>query len=136
MTWLTTKIFFKKTWVFLKTYWYIPVFLIWTVILYFVFKRDTNSISGILKEATKNYKKQIEVINESHEEEIKKRDEIINKYKDTLIKIENEYAKKNMLLKEKEKKEIRKLAEEYINDPETYTRKIAARFGFEYVENK
>ena len=31
MTWLATKLFFKKTWIFLKENWQIPFLVVWTL---------------------------------------------------------------------------------------------------------
>ena len=136
MTWLAVKTALKKIWYFFKTYWYIPLLLSWAIIAWLIFRNSGMSIADILYTAEESYRKQIDILNKSHEEEIKKRDEALKRYQDTIEKLEEERRKKNEELTEKEKKRIKELAEKYKNDPEAYAREIADKFGFEYVENE
>jgi vacuolar-type H+-ATPase subunit H len=136
MTWLAIKTFFKKVWYFFKTYWYIPLLLSWAIIAWLIFRNSGVSVAEILHKAEKSYRKQIDVLNEAHSEEVKKRDEAIKRYQDTIEKLEEERKKKNEELTEKEKKRVKEIAEKYKNDPEAYAREIADKFGFEYVENE
>jgi vacuolar-type H+-ATPase subunit H len=136
MTWLAAKTALKKIWYFFKTYWYIPLLLSWAIIAWLIFRNSGMSITDILYTAEESYRKQVDTLNKAHEEEIKKRDEAIRRYQDTIEKLEEERKRKNEELTEKEKKRIKEIAEKYKNDPETYAREIADKFGFEYVENE
>jgi|TARA_R110000824_G_scaffold372076_1_gene561917 hypothetical protein len=136
MTWLAVKTTLKKIWFFFKTYWYIPLLLSWAVITWLIFRNSGLSIADILFTAEESYRKQIDILSKAHEDEIKKRDEVLRKYQETIDQLEAERKKRNEELSEKEKKRVKELAEKYKNDPETYVREIAERFGFKYVENK
>ena len=133
---LKTKTIFKKVWYFLKTYWYIPLLISWAIIAWLVFRNSGTSIADILFAAEESYRGQIDVLNEAHEAEIKKRDEILKRYQETIEKLEEDRKRKNEELLNKEKKLIKELAEKYHSDPEAYAREIADKFGFEYVENE
>ena len=136
MTWLAVKTALKKIWYFFKTYWYIPLLLSWAIIAWLIFRNSGMSNTDILYTAEESYRKQVDTLNKAHKEEIEKRDEAIRRYQDTIEKLEEERKRKNEELTEKEKKRIKEIAEKYKNDPETYAREIADKFGFEYVENE
>jgi len=133
---LKTKTIFKKVWYFLKTYWYIPLLISWAIIAWLVFRNSGMNIADILLAAEESYRGQIDVLNEAHDAEIKKRDEILKRYQETIEKLEEDRKRKNEELLNKEKKLIKELAEKYHSDPEAYAREIADKFGFEYVENE
>ena len=81
MSWVALKHVLKKVWVWLKAYWYVPALLVYTLVLMVVFRKDGANALGVLEVSKDSYKKQIDVLNETHESELKKRDEIIKKYK-------------------------------------------------------
>ncbi len=133
---LKSKTIFKKVWYFFKTYWYIPLLISWAIIAWLVFRNSGTSIADILFAAEESYRGQIDVLNEAHDAEIKKRDEILKRYQETIEKLEEDRKRKNEELLNKEKKLVKELAEKYHSDPEAYAREIADKFGFEYVENE
>lgn len=134
MTWLAVKTFFKKVWVFFKTYWYIPLFLSWGIIAWLLLRQSPTRVLDVLKQAEDSFKSQLDIITRSHEEEIKKRDEVIRRYQLTIKQLEEERRKKNEELTDKEKKRIKELAEKHKEDPEGFVKDIADNFGFEVVE--
>jgi hypothetical protein len=136
MTWLVTKTFLKKVWSFFKAYWYIPLLTSWAIIAWLMFRNSRISIADILFTAEESYRGQINVLNEAHEAEIKKRDKILKRYQETIEMLEEDRKQKNEELLNKEKKLVKELAEKYHSDPEAYAREIADKFGFEYVENE
>ena len=129
------KLFFKKTWAWLKTYWYIPLLASWLIIAWLIFRKDNaGDILDVFYNAEQSYKKQIEAIDKAHAEEIRKRDRALSKYQRTIEQLEKELERRRMLLKESEKERIRQLSEEFKNKPDEYTKRIAEEFGFEFVE--
>lgn len=133
LTWLAIKTASKKTWAWLKHNWKAPAIVIYTLILWLLF-RQKDKAHEILKIRTGSYKKQIDAINEIHEEEIKKKDKILEKYGNILKQLEEKYEKDNLELDEKKKKEIKKLAEEFNEKPDELAKLLADRYGLEYVE--
>ena len=90
----------------------------------------------VLYSAEKSQREQIEILNESHEREIQKRDEVLKRYEKTIKQLEEERKRKNEELTSKEKKRVKELAEKHKDDPEAFAREIADKFGFEYMENE
>ena len=74
-----------KTWVWLKHNWMAPFIVIYTVILWILF-RNKDKAREVLEVRAQSYKDQIDAINKSHKEEIEKRDEYYND-PDTLAKM-------------------------------------------------
>jgi len=136
MTWLAVKTFFKKSWLFFKTYWYIPLLLSWAIIAWLLLRSSSTNIMDVLYSAEKSYRDQIEILNESHEREIQKRDEVLKRYEKTIKQLEEDRKRKNEELTTKEKKRVKELAEKHKDDPEAFAREIADKFGFEYVEHE
>ena len=132
MGWLATKVFFKKTWVWFKKNWYAPVIVIYTLILWLVFRRG-DAAYEVLQTRDDSYKAQIKAINEAHEAEISKRNEVIKKYTEIISDLEKEYAANKLTLEAKKKKEIKKIVEEYGDDPAELAKIMSEKFGFLYT---
>ena len=133
LTWLAFKKILKKVWTWIKHYWYAPAVVIYTLVLWLVF-RKRDSAAQVLDVRSKSYKDQIDVINESHKDEIEKRDEIIKKYIDVMGKLEEEHKIKKEELDNKKKKEVKKIVEEYHNKPDELARMLAEKYGLTYEE--
>lgn len=130
---VTIKAFFKKAWVWLKHNWKVPAILLYTIVLWLFFRRK-DAVYQVLEERNKSYKKQIDAINEIHNEEIDKRNKILEKYNGILKDLEKQYEKDNLELDKNKKKEIKKLVEEYNEKPDELAKLLAEKYGLEYVE--
>ena len=133
LTWLTIKKVSKKTWTWLKHNWKAPFIVVYTIVLWFLF-RKSGKAEELLEIRVESYKSQIDAINKAHEDELKKRDEIFSKYTETLDKINKKYEEEGKELDNKKKKEIKDLVEKHHDDPNGLARKLADKFGFNYQE--
>ena len=134
MTWLGVKLFFKKAWLALKTYWYVPLLVSWAVIAWLVLGRRSSAISVALYSAEKSYRDQARILEKAHNEDLSRRDLAIAKYLKTIEGLELELKKRKLFLRDSEKERVKELAEQFKNKPDEYTKRIAEEFGFEYVE--
>jgi hypothetical protein len=134
VNWIALKHMLEKAWAWLKTYWYVPALLIYTVVLMVVFRKDGANALGVLEASKDSYKKQINVLNETHESELKKRDEIIKKYNKTIEQIESQHADESRKLDAHKKRRVKKLIEENHEDPEHLTRLLSLTFGIHQEE--
>jgi hypothetical protein len=134
MSWLATKLFIKKTWLWLKTYWYFPVVLVYTFVLWFFFRKNASAAIGVLEIRSDSYKKQIDVINETHVAEIKKKEELNKVFNETIEKVEVELRKNNETLGRNKKKRIKEIVENHSDDPKELAELVKGAFGFEIVE--
>lgn len=133
MTPLSIKMFFQKAWIWLKHNWKVPAILLYTIALWFLFRKK-DAAYQVLEERNKSYQKQIEAVNDIHREEVKKRDDILNKYNDILKELEKKYKEDSREIDEDKKKEIKNLVEKYDEQPDELAKLLAEKFGLEYVE--
>lgn len=134
LTWLTTKVFLKKAWIWIKTHWYIPVLLAYTVSLYIFFRRDSGAIIKMMEASKESYEKQLKAVDDSYQDELNKRDDLILKYQESLKKIEEEYKIKIEDLDKKQKEEVVKIVEENKDKPDVLAKELADLLGADYVE--
>ncbi len=127
-------IFFKKIFSWLKNYWWIPAIAILIVIYYIAFQKSPDALINVIKNSQSSHKKEIDIINKSHEEEIKKREEAIKIYNKTIENIERKYIEDSKNLDDKKRKQIKSIIKESNNDQEKITKMLADKMGFEIVE--
>ena len=87
LTMLAIKKILKKLWVWLKHNWYIPAVIIYTLLLWILF-RQKEAAYKVLEVRNNSYKEQIDAINNAYDIEIKERNKIIEKYNDLIDKLE------------------------------------------------
>jgi len=133
LTLLTLKSTLKKTWTWLKHNWYVPAVVIYTLVLWFLFKNKAGALK-VLEIRSKSYESQIKTIEEAHKKEIEARDQILKNYDNVLTQLEKDYEEKNMKLDTKKKKEIKKIVKEFNDRPDDLAKILAERYGIDYVE--
>jgi F0F1-type ATP synthase membrane subunit b/b' len=131
-TYLAVKTFLKKVWTWTKHYWYVPAVIIYTLVLWFVFKNKDRALD-ILKIREESLKDQMDVINEAHKKEIERRNKVLEEYNKILEDLEEEYKEGRKELSEQKKKEIKSIIEKYYENPESIAKELAEKFGFVYM---
>ena len=130
---LAAKTALKKTWTWLKHHWYAPAVVLYTIVLWFLFRRK-GSAQEVLEIRNESYEKQLKAINDAHAAEIKKRDEILEKYSGLLQELEEKHAAEETALDSKKKKELKEMVEKYYDKPDELAQLLADKYGLEYVE--
>ena len=133
LTLLTLKSALKKTWTWLRHNWYVPAVIVYTLVLWFLFKNKAGALK-VLEIRSKSYESQIKTIEEAHKKEIEARDQILKNYDNVLTQLEKDYEEKNMKLDTKKKKEIKKIVKEFNERPDDLAKILAERYGINYVE--
>ena len=88
MTWLTLLLYSKKAWVWCKHHWKILAIALWTLVVFLIARKNVRAYKKVLDTTIKNYKKEVQVIEDSHKQEIQKRDEVIKKHNEDIRKLE------------------------------------------------
>ncbi len=78
--WIAFKAFVKKAYLWIKTYWYVPIGALWALGTWFFFRQKASMMVDNFKETRKAHKKEIEIINNSKEEEVKTINEKVDKH--------------------------------------------------------
>ena len=133
LTLLALKSTLKKTWTWLRHNWYVPAVVVYTLVLWFLFRNKTKALE-VLEIRSKSYENQIKTIEEAHKKEIEARDKILKNYDNVLTQLEKDYEEKNMKLDTKKKKEIKKIVKEFNDRPDDLAKILAERYGIDYVE--
>lgn len=134
MTWLIFKAWVKKTWLWLKEHWQLPFLALWTVVVWILTRRNTEAMLEVVEAKRDSYKKQLEVLRDSHNNEILKRNKLTEEYEEALKRVEEVYIKKEKRLTDSQKNEIKETVIKSKGNPEEIKRKIEKEFGIKYVE--
>ena len=133
MTWAAIKLFMKKAWVWIKEYWHIPLALVYMLVVWLVFRVRSETMTKVIDTAVNSHKQQVDVLNKTHDEEIKRREESLQKYHETVASIEERYTEENKKLTSSKKKVLKKIIEKHHNDVDGLAREISEKFGVTYV---
>ena len=136
MTWLLFKHNIQKTWVWAKNNWKILALFVYTLLLYLLFSKNTENAKKILDDARTAHKAEIDNLNKSHSELIKRRTENQKKYVEVMKKIEEETSKRNETITIAKKKRVKQIVEEAGDDPQKLAELVKETFGFEVIESE
>ena len=133
MTWTILKHWLKKSWLWLKTNWWAGVLLVGGFILYkfFLYKPKETTFSELYDKKIEQGKKEMQVLEDAHREEVKKIVKAKEDFKSAVTAIEAARKESGEKIKKAEKKRIK----EIVKMPEEDRAKaLADEFGFEVVE--
>ena len=119
-----------------KNNWKILALLVYTIVLYVLFNKNTENAKKILDDAREAHKAEVDKLNKSHSELIKRRDENQKKYIDLIKRLEEETKKRNEAITFAKKKRVKQIVEEAGDDPEKLAELVKDTFGFEVVESE
>ena len=135
MTWLATKLFFQKVWLWCKKYWQILLGAAIPIILYVVTNGRNKQLKEVLENTKESHKRDVEALEHAHEAELEaKRQEIQAKEAAAaelarrISEIETEYSVSRRNLSRQKKKELNKLLDADA-DPAEVSNKLADIFG-------
>ena len=134
MSWLTLVLYSKKIWVWCKHHWKILALALWTLVVFLIARKNVRAYKKVLDTTIENYKKEVEVLENSHKEEIRKRDEAIKRHNDDIKKLEQKYAGDKEELDVEKRSRYLELVKMYNSDPESINKILEEEFGFKYEE--
>ena len=132
MTWVATKLFFKKIWLWLKTHWHVPVVVLYTLVLWVLFRRNATAALEVLTASRESYEAQIKVIEDAHTNEITRRDKALEQYELIIAALEKEYAANREALSNDKKKKVKEYINMFEDDPEGLAKIMEEKFGIKY----
>jgi DNA-directed RNA polymerase alpha subunit len=134
MTWLAMKLYMKKGWLWCKHHWKIAVVAAWTLIIWVVARKNVSTYAKVLDTTIESYKKEVEVLESTHNAEIEKRNEVIRQHNEAISKLEHHYEKSLDYLTVEKRARYLELLTMFDQDPEFVNKTITEEFGFKYVE--
>jgi uncharacterized membrane protein YhiD involved in acid resistance len=136
MSLLVIKLFFAKAWVWLRNHWKITALAVYTIVLYFVFRKGYNNAKNILDAQRQSHKEEIDALNTTHAEANRKKDENLRKYQELMEKIEKKHEEDKKELTEKKRKRVKEIVDEAGDDPQKLAELVRDSFGFEIAEDE
>ena len=64
----------KKVWIWFQNYWFVPVLAVSSLLTYYLFRKKTGAVQDVLQTKKESYEKQIQILNDSHEKELQKKE--------------------------------------------------------------
>ena len=122
-------LFLKKAWAWLKTHWYFPILLVLLIITYFSGRARVNKVLKMFETSKESYDKQIDAINKSHEQELKKQEELYSAYMNTIKKLEKDHKANLDSLDEEKKKKLDEMVRKYKGTPKELEQDLGEMFG-------
>ena len=123
-----------KTWVWIKHHWKIVAISVWTLFVWLMSRKNADMYKKILKNTIDNYKKEIEVLQNSNEKEQEEKQEAIRLRNESLARLEKEYEGREDKLSFEKRARYLELLEALSQEPEMVNKAIEEEFGFKYEE--
>jgi len=134
MEWIAFKKAASTCWLWVKNYWQIPFIIIWSMLIYFFSRRNSDAIIEVLNARKNSYEKQLNELKKRHNNEIIERDRLIKRYHDAVSLIEKKYAEKEKELSLKEKKRVKQIVSDSKGNPDVIKKEIEKSFGFNFID--
>ena len=123
-----------KAWIWTKHHWKIVAISVWTLFVWLMSRKNVAMYKEILKNTIDNYKKEIEVLQNSNEKEQEEKQEAVRLRNESLARLEREYEGRGDKLSFEKKARYLELLETLSQEPEMVNKAIEEEFGFIYEE--
>lgn len=123
-----------KAWIWAKHHWKIVAISIWTLFVWLMSRKNVAMYKKVLKNTIDNYKKEIEVLQNSNEKEQEEKQEAIRLRNESLARLEKEYEGREDKLSFEKRERYLELLGDLSENPEIANKAIEEEFGFTYEE--
>ena len=123
-----------KAWVWTKHHWKIVAISAWTLFVWLMSRKNVAMYKKILENTIDNYKKEMEVLQNSNEKEKEQTQEALRLRDESLARLEKEFENREEALSLGKRARYLELLETLSEDPEMANRAIEEEFGFTYEE--
>ena len=124
----------KKVWTWLRAHWQIPFLVVWSLGIWILTRRNVAAMTDVMKAKNESYKKQLQILKTTHNDEILKRDNLIKEYDESLRRIDEEFKKKQKDLSEEQVNDVKEVVIKSKGNPDEIRKRIEKEFGFKFVE--
>ena len=83
ITWTVFKTAAKKTWLWVKYNWKIPLLIFWSVLVYVLARRNTDALKDVIDSNKRAHKEEVDLLNQAHKDELLRLRKLQIDYKDT-----------------------------------------------------
>jgi len=109
---LTIKKWLKKSFLWIRHHWYIPLSLVLVGVMYIVFKEKASSLLEVVTKNREGYKEQAKKIDDIHNKQINERNHNLNINKKKLEEEKKRHKEKNKIIEQEKIDLVKNLKEE------------------------
>ena len=131
---LTIKAFFKRNLTKVKFAAVALVAVIVSVAFILLRRKKDTAIVDLLGKVNAERDAEIAIIEKAHVKEKKEKAVLDKRYAQAVMQINNQHKAEEKTLDRKQKKEVKKIVEEYHNKPDELARMLAEKYGLTYEE--
>lgn len=132
MFWIKFQTIVSKSFAWMKNNWKIPLLVAWTMVVWIIARRDSESIKKVLEARKESHKKEIETINKIHVEKMLKIKEINERYQQTISELERRFKEQDRELSKKHIEDVKSVVVKSKGNPDEIKRKIEEEFGIKF----
>tara|TARA_Y100000114_G_scaffold157091_1_gene187038 strand:+ start:4986 stop:5411 length:426 start_codon:yes stop_codon:yes gene_type:complete len=132
VSWLATKLFFKRAWSFLKEHWQIPFMLLWTIVTVVLSRRNSEALKDVISAKKESHKKQVDTLKKLHKDEVLKLKNLQQEYIQTIEQLEKRFSEQEQELSEKHIEDVKEIVIKSKGNSEEIKRKIENEFGIKF----
>ena len=123
----------KKSWVWLKAYWYVPVIAILAIITLVITRKPPQWAFDMIQKNRETAERERAAIDDAEREADKTKQAAEDRFNSVVGEIEKNHTERKNELNRKKEREIKKIIKASGNDPAVITDEIAEKFGFTVV---
>lgn len=123
----------KKSWVWLKAYWYVPVIAILAIITLVITRKPPQWAFDMIQKNRETAERERTAIDDAEREADKTKQAAEDRFNSVVGEIEKNHAERKNELNRKKEREIKKIIKASGNDPAVITNEIAEKFGFTVI---
>ncbi len=123
----------KKAWLWIKHNWVVVALVLYTMVMWFLFRRNADAALEVLAAKKKSYDEQIMILKKNHHDEILKRNQLIETYQKVIDEIEKKFEAQKRQLKEEEKDRIKEIIVTSKRKPDVIKNEIEKALGFTFI---
>ena len=123
----------KKIWLWAKHNWVVIALVLYTAVMWFVFRRNADAALEVLAAKRKSYDDQIKSLKKSHHDEILKKNELIETYQKVIDEIEKKFEEQERKLEEEQKERVKEIIVTSKRKPDVIKKEIEEALGFTFI---
>ena len=120
----------KLLWASIKKNWKLALLAIWSVVVWFISRKNAEGAIEAMKANKESYESQIASLKSEHKIEKEKLEQLNLKYRETIATIEKKYDIKEKQLSKAKKKRVKEIVEKAKDNPSEINEKLENLFGF------
>jgi uncharacterized protein HemX len=123
----------KKIWLWTKHNWVVIALVLYTAVMWFVFRKNADAALEVLAAKRKSYDDQIKSLKKSHHDEILKKNELIETYQKVIDEIEKKFEEQERKLEEEQKERVKEIIVTSKRKPDVIKKEIEEALGFTFI---